>query len=51
MIKKGDMVFHSLSFLYYICENNQQARWMNENKYYIQCNNVIVPFYYFLKYT
>ena len=33
-IKKGDNVYHSLSGLYYICENKKDVKWMNENKYY-----------------
>lgn len=33
-IKKGDTVYHSLSGLYYICENKKHEKWMNENKYY-----------------
>lgn len=49
MIKKGDIVLHSLSGLYYICENEKQARWMNDNKYYIQCRNVVLPETYFYK--
>jgi len=35
-IVKGDMVLHTLSGLYYMCENNQQARWMNMSPFY-QC--------------
>ena len=33
-ITKGDIVFHKLSGLFFICENNQQARWMNMNPFY-----------------
>jgi len=33
-IKKGDIVLHELSGLYYRCEDNKQARWMNMNLYY-----------------
>ena len=49
MIKKGDIVFHAWSFLYYICENNQQAKWMNENEYYVRCNDAVLPDTYFVK--
>lgn len=29
-IKKGDIVRHLPSGLFYICENDRQARWMND---------------------
>ena len=48
-IKKGDIVLHELSGLYYRCENNQQARWMNMNPYYKLMPNDIVPASYFKK--
>jgi hypothetical protein len=35
MIIKGDIVLHTLSGLYYECENNKQARWMNMNPCYL----------------
>jgi len=35
MIKKGDIVFHQLSKLYFRCENAKMARWMNVNPFYI----------------
>jgi hypothetical protein len=34
MIKKGDIVLHTLSGLFYICENKQHEKWMNENTFY-----------------
>lgn len=50
-IQVKDIVLHELSGLYYICENNKQAHWMNENPYYkIQPPN-IVPKSYFQKNT
>lgn len=33
-IRKGDIVIHQLSKLYFRCENTKMERWMNENKYY-----------------
>ena len=49
MIIKGDIVFHQLSGLYYECENNKQARWMNMNPYYIVASKQEVPESYFTK--
>lgn len=37
-IKKGDIVLHQLSGLYYQCENNKTERWMNTP------NNRLWPF-------
>lgn len=37
-IKVRDTVYHSLSKLYFICENKKQEKWMNENKYYSKSN-------------
>lgn len=34
MIKVNDIVFHSLSKLYFRCENKKMERWMNMNPYY-----------------
>lgn len=48
-IKKGDTVLHELSGLYYRCENNQQARWMNMNPFYKLVPGDIVPDSYFIK--
>lgn len=51
MIKKGDIVFHKLSNLYYICENSKMERWMNMNPFYEPCSeNLILPSLYFKKY-
>ncbi len=43
----GDIVLHTLSGLYYKCENNKHQRWMNENPYYeLQDKNVVPPTYF-----
>ena len=34
MIKIGDIALHTLSGLYYRCENKKMERWMNTNPYY-----------------
>jgi len=34
MIVKGDIVYHELSKLYFICENKKQEKWMNMNSFY-----------------
>lgn len=34
MVRKGDIVIHLLSGLYFLCENNKMERWMNMNPYY-----------------
>lgn len=49
-IKKGDTVLHLLSKLYFKCENDQQARWMNQNPFYKLVPSDIVPDSYFKKY-
>ncbi len=49
MIIVGDIVFHTLSKLYFICENNKQERWMNMNSYYVKSNDVMLPSTYFKK--
>jgi hypothetical protein len=36
MIKRGDIVFHKLSKLYFRCENNKMERWMNLNPFYVK---------------
>lgn len=36
MIKRGDIVFHLLSKLYFRCENNKMERWMNMNPFYVK---------------
>ena len=33
-IKVGDVVLHTLSKNYFICENKKHERWMNMNSYY-----------------
>lgn len=43
MIQVKDIVLHQLSGLYYICENNKQARWMNMNEYYIPVPEFMWP--------
>lgn len=48
-ISKGDLVLHTLSNLYFICENNQQARWMNSNPYYQSVPSDAVPASYHAK--
>jgi len=48
-IKKGDIVLHVLSSLYYKCENKKHEIWMNENRYYIKMDINIVPESYFYK--
>lgn len=49
MIAKGDVVLHTLSGLYYECENNKQARWMNMNPYYVIASKQDIPVGYFYK--
>jgi len=49
-IIKGDVVLHTLSNLYFICENDQQARWMNlPFAFYIPVPADVVPKSYFDK--
>ncbi len=49
MIRVGDIVLHTLSKLYYICENKKQERWMNMNQYYVLQDRDVVPESYFYK--
>lgn len=35
MIKVGDIVYHKLSKLLFVCENKKHEKWMNMNPYYI----------------
>jgi hypothetical protein len=49
MIRIGDIVLHTLSKLYFICENNKQERWMNMNSYYVKSNDVTLLSTYFKK--
>lgn len=48
-IKVGDVVFHKLSKLYYICENKKMERWMNMNVQYEWAPKDVVPTSYFKK--
>lgn len=49
MIKVNDIVLHTLSKLYFICENKKMERWMNMNPYYELMPKDIVPPSYFKK--
>lgn len=49
MIKKGDIVLHTLSKLYFRCENGKHEKWMNMNEYYILILNPNLPDTYFIK--
>ncbi len=49
MIRVRDIVLHTLSGLYFICENNKMERWMNMNPYYEKQNEVKLPETYFRK--
>lgn len=49
MIRVNDIVLHTLSKLYYICENKKQERWMNMNPYYVLQDRDVVPRSYFEK--
>ena len=48
-IKKGDIVLHELSKLYFRCDNEKMARWMNMNPYYKKVPSDVVPESYFKK--
>ena len=37
-IRKGDIVFHTLSNLLFKCMDAKQQRWMNMNPYYVKTN-------------
>jgi hypothetical protein len=51
MIKKGDIVLHTLSGLYYKCENKKMEVWMNMNPYYeLAPPGLVLPPLYFKKY-
>lgn len=45
MIRVHDVVFHSLSKLYFRCENKKMERWMNMNPYYVKS---VLPVNYIL---
>jgi len=49
MVKKGDYVFHQLSKLYYLCENDKHVKWMNANSFYIIASKDEIPNDYFNK--
>lgn len=49
MIKVKDIVLHSLSGLYFICENQKQERWMNMNPFYSLADKDVIPKDYFNK--
>jgi len=49
LIVKGDVALHTLSKLYFICENNKMARWMNMNHFYQLVDKESVPRSYFYK--
>lgn len=48
-IKMGDIVLHTLTGLYYKCENQKHERWMNMNNFYILADRSAVPESYFTK--
>jgi hypothetical protein len=43
MVSVNDIVLHTLSGLYYRCENKKQSRWMVENKYYVKVDKLNAP--------
>lgn len=49
MIKQKDIVLHTLSGLYFICENTKMEIWMNMNPYYIPADRKQISETYFLK--
>lgn len=49
MILVNDIVLHTLSKLYFICENKKMMRWMNMNQYYVKVDPAVVPKGYFHK--
>lgn len=48
-IHVGNIVLHTLSNLYYKCENMKHERWMNWNHYYIVADPKDIPAGYFDK--
>ena len=47
-----DIVIHTISGLYYKCENNKQERWMNDPlSFYEKYNYLNIPTEYFNKKT
>ncbi len=51
MIQLGDIVLHTISGLYYRCENSKMERWMNMNPYYQVASESDVPESYFKKHA
>lgn len=49
MIFPGVIVLHTLSGLYYKCEDAKQARWMNMNAFYQVADTNKIPAGYFDK--
>lgn len=49
MILVNDIVLHTLSKLYFKCENKKMMRWMNMNHYYVKVDSAEVPKGYFDK--
>lgn len=49
-IQVGDVALHTLSGLYYRCENKKHERWMNMNPFYIK-SKITPPESYFRKHT
>jgi hypothetical protein len=49
VIKVKDIVLHTLSGLYFICENGKHERWMNMNHFYKKVSASDVPKDYFTK--
>lgn len=35
----GEIVLHSLSGLYYICENKKHQKWMSYNSFYVKASS------------
>lgn len=48
-IYAGCVVLHTLSGLYYKCEDHKQARWMNSNSFYVLASWSQIPAGYFDK--
>jgi hypothetical protein len=49
MIKVRDIVKHTISGLYFICENAKQEKWMNSHPIYIKVDPKEIPNGYFKK--
>ncbi len=48
-IVKNDIVFHTTSKLYFICENTKQEKWMNMNPCYSRVDKATFDLSYFAK--